>query len=246
MDVAQYFKNLSLELRAVQNRMRGLIGDKHWPSDGAWKESVLRTVLRSHLPKSLNVGSGFILTSAGPSTQIDILIYDDSAPLFFRDGDFVVIPPDSVRAVIEVKTKLTKTGLKTALHKLDSICAILRARCLTNRPFVGLFSFEKSAIPPQSVLELLKQENGKFGNYEISALSFGDDEFYRFWYFDPRTSQTRPHESWHGYRLNGVSQGYFIHNVIDHLYPATVKNSESLWYPIDGKENNLVAEIKRK
>jgi hypothetical protein len=112
MNTVEYFRDLSNELRAVQNRIRNLIGDVHWPSDGAWKESVLRTVLRRYLPPSFTVGSGFILTPDGVSTQMDILICDDSAPVLFREGDFVITTADCVRAAVEVKTRLSKPKLK--------------------------------------------------------------------------------------------------------------------------------------
>ena len=42
------------------------------------------------------------------SRQCDLLIFDASAyPPVFRDGEFVVLRPESVRAVVEVKSALT-------------------------------------------------------------------------------------------------------------------------------------------
>lgn len=246
MNPQEYFRDLSTELRSVQNRVRQLIGDVHWPSDGAWKESALRAVIRGYLPVSVSVGTGFVLTADGPSTQIDILIYDDSAPVHFRDGDFVVISPDAVRAVIEVKTSLSRPALPTALEKLSGISYLLRKRCLPEPPFIGLFCYTKITCEPDFVLDALTQANGRFGDYEISALSFGDSQFYRFWRFEPGHPSGSLHESWHAYELPALAPGYFIHNVVEHLYPRAVERAEDIWYPVDGKEMRCIGQKRRK
>jgi len=246
MNTKEYFTDLSTELRAVQNRVRQLIGDAHWPSDGAWKESALRAVIRGYLPVSVSVGTGFILTPDGPSSQIDIIIYDDSAPVLFRDGDFVVITPDSVRAVIEVKTALSRSALGPALEKLSGISQLLCKRCLRHRPFIGLFSYTALNATPEFVLAALKAANGEFGDYEITALVFGDSQFYRFWRWEPSSSSGLPHESWHAYDFPMLAPGYFIHNVVGHLYPESVERAEDIWFPIDEQETRCIAQIKRK
>ena len=246
MNPQAYFADLSAQLRSIQNRVRHLIGDAHWPSDGAWKESALRSVIRGYLPGSMSVGTGFILTAEGPSSQIDVLIYDDSAPLLFRDGDFVVATADSVRAVIEVKTSVTRAPLKVALEKLSAISHHLRQHAVHRRPFIGLFAYEATGCAPEEVLNLLKETNGRVGDYEISALCFGERQFYRYWEFDPDIPDMRFHESWHAYDMPQLAPGYFIHNVVEHLYPHAVARSQPLWYPIDGKEARRVGQKKRK
>jgi hypothetical protein len=67
MDELEYFRSITLELQALKNRVRHFIRDKHWLTDGEWKESVLRAVLRRHLPQSIGVGTGFVITQDGPS-----------------------------------------------------------------------------------------------------------------------------------------------------------------------------------
>ena len=62
MNINQYFKNLTDELTSLKDRIRHYIEDAHWQSDGEWKESVLRTILRRHLPKNIGIGRiGLIL-----------------------------------------------------------------------------------------------------------------------------------------------------------------------------------------
>src|SRR4051812_30367296 len=125
MDITAHFKSLASELDAVKDRVQNLIGHAHWPTVGAWKESVLRFVIRKYLPPSLHIGSGFILSSGSLSTQIDILIYDDSGPILFKEGDLVIVTPDVVRAVIEVKTRIAKANLSDMVSRLDAIALLL-------------------------------------------------------------------------------------------------------------------------
>jgi hypothetical protein len=74
MNIENYFKNLTTELESLKNRVRYYIEDAQWQSDGEWKESVLRTILKRHLPKNIGVGRGFIVNVEQATTQIDILI----------------------------------------------------------------------------------------------------------------------------------------------------------------------------
>jgi hypothetical protein len=234
MNTAEYFRDLSKELSAVQDRIRNLIGSKHWPSDGMWKESVLRTVLRRHLPPSYTVGSGFIIAGNEISTQIDILVCDDSAPVFFRDGDFIIATPGCVRAVVEVKTSLNRAALGKALSKLDTISTLLWRR--TAQPFIGLFSYEPIDGGSRLVLDALQKANGQSDNYDIRALCFGDAQFFRFWEFEPKSNTRARHDSWHAYNLPHLARGYFIHNFIEHLFPKGLENEQATWYPPEGKE----------
>jgi len=56
MLTSNYFESLATELDALKNRVRNFIQDRHWQTDGEWKESVLRAFLRRNLPKSVQIG----------------------------------------------------------------------------------------------------------------------------------------------------------------------------------------------
>ena len=56
MDNEVYFRSMTDEINGVKNRVRDWLG-KQWPSDGAWKESVLRAILRRHLPETVGIGN---------------------------------------------------------------------------------------------------------------------------------------------------------------------------------------------
>lgn len=123
------------ELDALSSRIRLIIS--HSGTVGTYRENLLQNVLRKHLPERYHVATGFIY---GCPRQIDILIYDrlEYAPLF-REGELVVVPPNAVRAVIEVKTTLTAEELKESLQLLSAV-----AMRDDGAPpmFKGVFSFE--------------------------------------------------------------------------------------------------------
>jgi hypothetical protein len=104
-DFASYHRSVGDELFATKDRIRNLV--RHWPTDGEHTEAALRSVLRRILPPSLVIGRGFVVGPDAASTQADILIVDGAKPTLFRDGDLLIVTPDAVRAVIEVKTRFS-------------------------------------------------------------------------------------------------------------------------------------------
>lgn len=116
-----------------------LLRSRHYPSLGTYKERLLAKTVRSFLPKTVEVGTGFILfpcedesppaggayhdplnqSAYDVSRQCDIIVYDAfSHPPVFQDGDFVVLRPESVCAIIEVKGSLNKRELSGSLVSL--------------------------------------------------------------------------------------------------------------------------------
>ena len=105
MSIEDYHKSTSNELLAIKDRERHLIN--HWGEDGRYKEAVLKSIILRFLPEQFNVGTGFVvrqINSQGQhksSYQIDLIIYDTSFPVLFKEGDFVILTPDAVNAIIE-------------------------------------------------------------------------------------------------------------------------------------------------
>ena len=151
MSLAQYYKSLSSEMMALQNRVRELVADAHWLTDGEHKETVFRQALRRIAPRNLAVGRGFIVApnSDYVSTQIDVLVYDDTYPVRYREGDLVIIPPAACRAVVEVKTKLTnRATFRRHAEKQVLLLRELRGAGAEQEVFSGLFYFECSLRTP--------------------------------------------------------------------------------------------------
>ena len=120
MDIEEYFRSLTSECETLKQRVRYLIAGAHWPTDGEWKESVLRSMIRRSASQNVTVGRGFVVGRDSCSTQLDILIYDNSMPILYRDGDLVFVTPAACRGIIEVKTNVTVHQFRSAARKLAS------------------------------------------------------------------------------------------------------------------------------
>lgn len=113
-----------------------ILQDAHYPSLGAYKENLLADLIKEYIPQKYEVGTGFVLFvhdaseekqskpgfdrlnmgSHTVSKQCDIIIYDSSSvPLVFKDGNFVVVRPESVKAIIEVKSSANKKEIDKIL-----------------------------------------------------------------------------------------------------------------------------------
>jgi hypothetical protein len=139
--VDDFFYLTSKEFEARSGQIRRLVR-QHGPSVGAAHEVILRRFLRDYLPRSLEVGHGFIRTHAGHlSAQTDILIYTAShyAPLY-RVDDFVILPPEAVVAAIEVKTSVTRADFVSSMHQLA------RSKSLATEALIGMFIFHPVKI----------------------------------------------------------------------------------------------------
>lgn len=241
MDIENYFISLTDELMALKNRVRHYIATKHWLSDGEWKESVIRSVLRRHLPDNIGVGRGFIVKADGVSTQIDILLYNKTEPVLFQDGDFIIITPSSFKGAIEVKTKFWQYNtLAKALNKLSNVAEFVNpVSTHGKKQFIGLFSYEEPNLKIEKALEELQTcVNGRHQRV-INCISFGENHFIRYW---PTSPGLQNNDMWHAYNLRNKAPAYFVHNVIDHLCPEWANENNDVLYPTAGKESCKIGE----
>lgn len=240
----EYHKSLTDELHALKDRIRNLA--EHWGTDGEFKEAALRTVLRRHLPSSLIVGRGFIVTEQSSSTQIDLLIADGSKPTLFRDGDLMFVTPDCVRAVIEVKTSLRDSAeVKKCAIKLAKIGKLCRENG-EGVPWLGIFSYEGTLQQNAPLLDAVEAAYEQTGAV-IDCLAYGKDRFVRFWKTGELERGDAPEavniESWRAYRLEDLASAYFVGNVVDALSTLSRKNNAFAWYPLsDGKRVHMQDE----
>lgn len=122
-DNTKYLKSWAEELMARANRVRDLIGDRHWLTDGHHKEVIVREFLRRYLPNCLEIGSGFIKPLDGSlcSTEVDILISNPTLhPAYFNEGGIQILPPSSVAAYIEMKSSFSASSFEKALNAMSS------------------------------------------------------------------------------------------------------------------------------
>lgn len=240
MDIEGYYRSLHSELDGLRDRVRHLIGDAHWPTDGGWKESVLRSVLRRSLGSGVELGHGFFVTADRLSPQIDILAWRSDAPVLFRDGSLVILPAHAVRAVIEVKSTLTTQTFREGVTHLISACDALPAR---NQVVVGLFAYETVFRSSRPILRYLRN-HASHQNRLINLVCNGPNRFVRYWNTDPDHPKMA-YEKWHSYDLPELAYGYFVSNVITHLTPSEFPTSGEPFYPRGGKEPFKDGDIYR-
>lgn len=241
MNVVDRFRHLSHEMAALKDQVWNLIGNAHGGESGSWREAILRQVLRRHLPETVRVGSGFIVTKDRSSPQIDILIYETAHPTLFRQGDVAIVTPDAVRGVIEVKSCISSFGsdsktLAGALHHLSKC-----GEMLPHRPFLGLFAYECRLANPQRTVNCFSEAAAGDRTKAVAQAALGPDRFVRFWPQEPGAPDDAPaYERWHSYTLHELAFGYFVSNVVDQIRPVSEHLSE--WFPEKGEGTPLSRE----
>ena len=113
------FKSLKTRFDYINNS----IG--HSLTKGEENEAEIRKLLIDFLPSNYGIGSGIIVDTEGnESNQVDIIVYDKTAPNYSLSSDSKIFLLDQVLATIEIKTTLT-TGqggsLQQALENSKSI-----------------------------------------------------------------------------------------------------------------------------
>lgn len=177
----EYHKSIARELNATKDRIRQLISDRHWQTDGEHKEAVLRKVLRNHLPESARVGRGFVCFRDEPSSQIDILITSYNKPALFKDGELVLVTADAVQAIVEVKTSLnSRSDLRQVLTKLSKNIETIRVN-RNSGCYAGLFVYDESinqnGIEDRIILEEMQSEVNDQPYRVINWIAFGPKPF---------------------------------------------------------------------
>jgi len=241
MQIENYMKSLTAEVGALRDRVRHLIEDRHWLTDGEWKESVIRQILRRHLPITVNVGRGFVVTASATSHQLDVLIFKSSKPVLFRDGDLAFVTPDAVVGIVEVKSSVTPKSFSEAAKKLASDIQLVRKHP-NFRAFAALFAFKENSGDSSAYLQALA-DSASSANECLDFASIGDSRFIRYWELTPE-DERRMYERWHSYNLPRMAPGYFVHNVIDAVSSESVFSNKEVWFPSGGKEPYLDDKIK--
>jgi hypothetical protein len=237
---AEYQKSIAKELLITKDRVRNLIGKTHWASDGSYKETILKNVLKRILPKSLGVGSGFILRyeceQVFPSTQIDIIIYDTSIPLIFQQDDFIITTSSAVKGIIEVKTKIYTNTLAETIEKASNL-----KKFLNINTFNGIFSYESSIdFENVTVQKSLKECKGN-----VNHLCLGNDFFLKYW--DQRqdfNSENKDKRHYAIYEIPDYSFGYFISNLVIMSINYPLGEQAAFLFSIpEGKDEHRIKDV---
>ncbi|QOT76324.1 DUF6602 domain-containing protein [Cupriavidus basilensis] len=238
IDITSYLQSITEECNALKNRVRHLIEDRHWATDGAWKESVLRALISRTLPSNYSVASGFVVTDSGPSTQIDVLIYDNTLPVLYKGGDLVFVPPAACVGIIEVKSSLNSTGFRQATVKLADNCGLVRRYETEKRLFSGIFAFEGNGTPGTLLEHIDAAAQGQESRI-VNHVSIGPSTFIKYWPTHPESGQAH-YRHWHHYEVEQMAPGYFVHNLMSFLAGENLVRGNNIWFPREGKEGRRV------
>lgn len=251
-----YQQSIAAEFIAIKDRVRFFIDDNHWGEDGRYKEMILINYLKRILPNGVSVGTGFVKNNGGELTnQIDIIIYKEQYPKLFSEGDFVILMPDSVIGIIEVKSTSTISVLASTRNDLSVIQKSEKNGKIigSKRIFNGIFAYDNrinfnSRFANGIVAKQLRELDGY-----LNCLCLGSNNFIRYWEKgNPSSSDKR--KCYSAYNLSykkiigedvnnmqGFSFGYFISNLMEIVYriiAPNVLNSQyfEFLYPLEGSK----------
>lgn len=239
-----YRKSISQELISTKDRVRDFIDNRHWGEDGRYKEIILAEKIKQLLPEAVSVGTGFVMCENNTTTsQIDIIIYRNDFPLFFRNESFVIVPKESVLGIVEVKTKLNSSNIRETIDKAHA-----NGELVGNHIFNGIFSYEEGFRFDENLNETLSdglQNNAGF----INNIAFGKDYFMKFWQpMQPSINNEYAHYSF--YKIGDLAFGYFISNLIEDVH-IQISNTQlprtmtQALYPIEnGKEAHRLNDFE--
>lgn len=261
-NLPEFQKSIGKELLTIKDRVRNLIGNAHRGEEGRYKESVLKKMIREYLPHNLSIGSWFIVSKNADnshiSKQIDILIYDNSYPVVFRDGDFVIITQDMVKAIIEVKSRIYSSGnnnLEDIVNKFDRLehFEILKEGIRENWVFSWIFAYEKEMKEDR----LTKKDNyGPIQLKYVNHISLWNNIFFKA--RKERNQKVNPHRDseidwshpfFNIYNINGYSFGYFLSNLLHIVSSQNLEERSPFSFTIPdpyGKEGHLIQSIQIK
>lgn len=130
--IAYYSSQAEIMLAQYENINR-LLGDtSNWTQPGEFCEILFREFLRKYLPPSVSADKGFYYGRDVVNgfdihcPEVDILIHDTERhkPLF-RLGDFVIVKPQAVKGMIQVKRNLDSKSAAEGLQNIATAGQLL-------------------------------------------------------------------------------------------------------------------------
>lgn len=248
-DLEKHLQSISAEFHATKNRIRHLIGSTHWLSDGEAKEAIFRRILTTYIAESVHVGSGFICypnparsyhDERNTSTQIDVLVTSRDKPTLYKERDLIIVTPDAVKAIVEVKTRRTLPEIREDIEKLANNIRRTRESASCREHWAGLFIYEPLVASTvniyQEVLTVLQEVTQGNPLSVINCIAIGENVFIRFWQ-DGNDVDSLAGPVWHSYDLSRLAQGYFLGNLIWAVSPSNPA-TQYIWFPAEnGKES---------
>ena len=97
-----YYASLANEILTLNRQKVQLVGCKPEMISGFGFDSAIRLILNKILPTDIHVARGWVMNTEACSSYSDIIIYDNSSPTLFQDGNEVIMLPAACQAMIRV------------------------------------------------------------------------------------------------------------------------------------------------
>lgn len=193
------------------------------------------------MPENVLVGEGFVCYKSGnsqTSKQLDILITSKLKPKLFKDGEFVIVTPDAVKAIVEVKTKISsRDEFLKALKRLVKDAQRIRNKkedCRGENCWAGLFIYNDISLDYQALLEACRDAANQDVLRAVNCMSGGASKFIRFWRNGTDANSPVKGPVWHAYDLEDLAPAYFLSNLVWHVTPGMQRDMQYAWFPIEG------------
>jgi hypothetical protein len=158
----KYYKTVQEKVLVQRDIIRSLLKDPQIIGD--YYEAIIRDAIRESISESFAVRRGVILSDTGEtSRECDIIVYSaaEYGPLFLSEN-IVVVNPEAVRIVIQVKGTLNVENLKDAIDNLEYVN---RLRNGIWKLVVGL----KTTVPYEGLVNMCAQSKCVNGVFALST-----------------------------------------------------------------------------
>jgi len=243
-DFKKFYESINAELLSVKDRVRAIIGSAHWGMDGVYKEAILKNIIKRFLPKNYSIGTGFVINADRAITkQIDLIIYDDSSPILFKEGDFIIVMAHTVKGIIQVKTKINNWAeLKNIIKESNENAHLIKSAVTQEQPiFNGIFAYEVGfEIDASSKEQLNCFFENETNNYAriVNNIALGNKYFLHL--------STHLKGSLDAYNLENLSFSYFISNLLTFTDSnPVIFEHHTLYFPFESKEGYKLFSIPR-
>jgi hypothetical protein len=165
----QYYRKVQEKVMVQRDIICSLLKDPRIIGD--YYEAIVRDAVKEAVSKSFDVGRGVVLAADGrASKECDIIIYSaaEYGPLFVS-GDIVVVSPESVRCVIQVKGTVSLDNMGDSIGNLAAVNAL--------RPGIWKFIVGfKTNVDYQSLVNLCTQSRMVNGIFVFSSSAKNETE----------------------------------------------------------------------
>lgn len=141
---------------AILARAR-IIGEfsSHPVITGSSREFVVKNILQTFIPRKYELLSGTIIKDEKNNRQVDLMLVDTwTYPIVYREKDIAICLPESIKALVESKSKLSSPEFaQTFFQMTTAMYELFIDSQQAPRAFLFSFDYGSEAIISQSIVK---------------------------------------------------------------------------------------------